>query len=139
VSAARTVACRVSERTYERLVDKAQNRNASISALVAEAAEAWLADEDRKNSAPASDNADEAERLIDQVIDLTTRLLRADRRDVSDLRQEGLVLLGRMNRHQGAFAKANGPTVADPATRAWYLLDLTLQHATLLGRPRSCL
>jgi hypothetical protein len=71
--------------------------------------------------------------LTTAVIDLMTRLLQMHHRDVSDLRAEGLALLTEIEAQMDSFARANGPTVANPVTRSWYLLLQSLRHATLLG------
>jgi hypothetical protein len=71
--------------------------------------------------------------LIDATADLVSRVIRDDRRTFDALREEALKLQAEIGEQMEEFGKANGPRVVNPATRADYVLDLILNHATLLG------
>lgn len=77
-----------------------------------------------------------AQFIVDDTVQLIEDLLNAAPADtVDDLKVRASGLLRRHAAFQQAFRKAHGSDVACPTVRAWYLLDLALQHATLLGAP----
>lgn len=75
--------------------------------------------------------------LIDETIDLVGRLLRDERRDVSDLREHGQRLLIKIHEQMREFGRQHGPCAVNRVSRAEYLLAEMFEHATLLGKAES--
>lgn len=70
--------------------------------------------------------------LIDAVAELMGRLVRDPKKDLPELRTEAHDLIVRLEHQQRMFAACNGLNDTSPTTRAWYLLKVATEHATLL-------
>ncbi len=80
----------------------------------------------------------EAERLINDVLEIVRDVLHADHReDLTRRRAQAKKLLTAIEEQERRFLEQHGPDVANPTARAWYLLKQMTEHATLLRKPEA--